>query len=177
MRALVPVLACLLLGCSTYIAPERILVLVPIAVTQAPEPLAGLRIHVANATAARAGEGETIDYNTLRLRAALQSALVDAGYVVVVDPDAPRDLVASIDADYHYHQAGYAEMITSLRLCTGNHEVFAVSAKLGYDDQGDLDREDMIRLVESLAESEALVAFASAEPEPESQDAIVKMAR
>ena len=74
-----------------------------------------MRIHVANTTASAAGE-VSFDYHTMPLRAALQSALVDAGYVVVVDPDAPRDLVAWIDADtHHYYRAGYDELLTSKR--------------------------------------------------------------
>jgi hypothetical protein len=191
MRALVPVLACLLLGCSGYTPPERIIVYVPITVTRPPEPLAGLRIHVADVTGERAiagGEANRVDSNTLKLRAALQSALVDAGYVLVVDPDAPHDLVAWMHADTHhyYYRNNYVELLTSLRLCTGNHEVLALSAKLKLDAQGDPDGEGMARLVESLAESDVLVEFASmqsnpalsigAEAEPEVEPAVVKVA-
>jgi hypothetical protein len=170
MRRFVLWLAAVLLlpmasGCTTAI-PE------PPKVASAPPELAGLRVHVANATSVRAeqaGERSVTGY-TLLVRGAVQDALERAGYVLVVDPDQPYDLEALVHTDYlmSMERVG-GTLLTSVTLQSPEQPDAAgcpcetieqLAGRVEVDENADIDPSGAVELVERMGRSPRLEAFA-----------------
>jgi hypothetical protein len=84
-------------------------------ITRAPLELSSLRIHVHQLATPPETPEDEYDYKhmpglTRELRDAFQAALVRAGYVVVVSRRDPRDLVATIQADWPLNGPGVASL-------------------------------------------------------------------
>lgn len=136
-------------------------------VAPAPPELAKLRFHVHNASFARSqAEHENVTGYTVYVRSAFARALVRAGYVVVTNPDDPYDLAARLDTE-HQSTGGNAmgTLTTSLTLRANGAVIAQLSTVVRIDEHADIDERDAIALVESLARSSELRAFA-ARPRP-----------
>jgi len=146
-------------GCSTPPPPVY-----PVAA--APPELAKLRFHVHNASHARSqADHENVTGYTLHVRNAFARALVRAGYVVVTNPDDPYDLLARIDTEHQSTGSATGTLTTSLTLRANGAVIAQLSTVVRIDEHADIDERDVIALVESLARSGELRAFA-ARPRP-----------
>lgn len=152
-------------GCSN-LPPER----PPPPVRAAPAALARLRIHVWHASDARAREEKEDDVTgyTLQVRGAVQKALTRAGYVVVVDPAASRDLEARIHTDYQSRSRGVGgTLVTSLVLMAPGGVLEQLSGALEVDEHASLDETGAARLVESIAASARVARYAESLKRPD----------
>ena len=156
MRTLLIVALLCCSACSS--APEALPAAKP-----APSSLAALRIHVRNAThrhASDAGEDRVTGY-TMLVRSAIQLGLSRAGYVVVVDPDAPHDLLATEHTDYQSRTGSIGGVLmTSLRLSAKGGDVDQWSGAVSIDAEADIIVADAVRIVEALPASRRLRQFA-----------------
>ena len=153
MRSFVLCLALSILGCSN-LPPDR----PPPPVRPAPAELSELRIHVVNASSARARAAREDDVTgfTLEVRGAFQSALARAGYVVIVEPTEHHDLDAQIDTDYQSDA-----LVTSLALRAPGGTVDQLSGSVRVGELATVAQEDVVELVERLARSERLLRYAA----------------
>jgi hypothetical protein len=139
-------------------------------VEPAPRALADLRIHVKNATRHHADEAGETSYTgyTMQVRGAVQRALAAAGYVVVVDPAAPRDLLAMVHTDY---QSGGkvvgGDLVTAITLTSGGREVEQLSGTVRVGDSSDILTPDAAALVEAIARSRRVQRFAAEVSRPD----------
>lgn len=131
-------------------------------VSRAPAQLAHLRIHVRNASQARVRQAEedATGY-TVMVRGAVQRALIRAGYVVVVDPDQPHDLEAQVDTDHHSLGAVRGALATTMTLSSPAGVVDQRSGVVAIGQDADIDERGAIAMVESLARSARLRAYAA----------------
>jgi hypothetical protein len=110
-----------------------------------PPELRGLRIHVRNATVARAGKENVSNY-TIDVRGAVQRALIRAGYVVVVDPSQPFDVVAEVNTNFY--QGPFSRTLTCSMTLRGPKAVIdQASGEVEIDEAGQVDERGVIVMV------------------------------
>ncbi len=140
-------------GCSSAPLP-----LPPIH--QAPADVASLRFFVINASddAARVAGETTVTGYTMMMRGAVQRSLTRAGFTVVVSPNAPADLLAKVDVESPWlNKPGMA----SMTLATPDGVVIEqVSGMVVLDENVDIDERGPVALVEMMARSPRITAFA-----------------
>lgn len=128
-----------------------------------------MRIHVHNATsqAARAdGEDDVTGY-TMMVRGAVQEALVKAGYVVVVDERAPRDVVAVVHTDYQSRGHIGGELVTALTLWTPSGEaVVQLAGSVLVDDHSRITPDDAVQIINALSSNPRTQSYAEKLNEP-----------
>ena len=158
------------LGCA-FVACSNLPVDRPLPpVASAPAALARLRIHVENATDARAREAheDSVTGYTMLVRAAIQRALERAGYVVIVEPNDPHDLVARIHTDYQTLSHGVGgTLVTSLTLIAPGGMLEQLSGEVIVDEHADIDPAGAVRLVEAIARSTRVERYSSALARPD----------
>ncbi len=145
-------------GCSSLRKPPPMG-----AVPEAPANLRAMRIHVHNATSQAAvadGEDSVTGY-TLMVRGAVQEALVKAGYVVVVDEHAPRDVVAVVHTDYQTRDPVGGELVTSMTLWTpAGDAVIQLAGAIEVDKHSHIQPDDAVKLVNALGQNPRTQAYA-----------------
>jgi hypothetical protein len=132
-----------------------------------PPELAGLRIHVLNASDAesRAAHEDVSGY-TMHVRGAVQRNLARAGYTVVVSRVEPRDLVALVQVNWEglsLHAVGGTGVVT-LTLQGPQEVVEQLSGLVKVDQQANLVEASVVPLVERIAASVRVQAFAASRP-------------
>ncbi|MGB1274308.1 MAG: hypothetical protein ACPG77_01055 [Nannocystaceae bacterium] len=160
---LVPVLT-LFAGCSHSRPP------IPMGpVSAAPTELQGMRIHVHNATSQAAqadGEDDVTGY-TMMVRGAVQEALVKAGYVVVVDDRAPRDVVAVVQTDYQSRGLTGGELVAALTLWTpAGQAVVQLAGSVLVDKHSRIAPDDAVQMIHALSRNPRTQAYAAKLNEP-----------
>jgi hypothetical protein len=122
-----------------------------------PRELAGLRVHVVNATSDEAQRaGENAAGYTMQLRADVQRALARAGYVVVVERDRPHDVAVEVTA--HWHVVGLETRgVASIELALPDGaRITQLSAAIDTTSGAYIDARSVARLVNALGASDAL---------------------
>jgi hypothetical protein len=153
MRLAFALLCALLLVATTACAPRP-----PIPVARAPVELSALTIHVLHAShGASQAAHENVNGYSVELRAAVQQALIRAGYTVVVDRSMPHDTEALIIFDGGGLRSAGAATLT---LTSDGRLVAQVSASVGIDDHADIEERGAVELVERLQRSPSLLEFA-----------------
>jgi len=153
LRSCVLVSLLAIAGCSSAPLP-----LPPIK--PAPPEVASLRFFVVNASdyAASAAGETTVTGNTIMARGAVQRSLTRAGFTVVVSPTAPADLFAKVDVDNPW--LGKPGMV-SMTLATPSGVVIEqVSGIFEHDENINVDERGPVALVEMMARSPRIIAFA-----------------
>lgn len=149
-------------GCSSGGPPPQP---PPPPVQQAPAELSKLLVHVHRLVTPPKTPEDEWDYHhmpgyTKGLRAAFQVQLTRAGYTVVLDRRAPRDIVATVQADWPYDHAGVA----TLKVTAGGRVIDQMSVEIPIIGKPPyttyLDEHAAVGLVHALSSSEAVRAFA-----------------
>lgn len=130
-------------------------------ITTAPTDLAGLRIHVHNATmrATEVAQETEVCWYDIYSRSQLQRALVRAGYTVVVNAEDPFDLRARLDVDWQRSDPSVA----TLTLEGPNGVIDQLSGRVARrpeeSEDDSVDPQGLIELVEAIAHSEAISRY------------------
>jgi hypothetical protein len=142
-----------LAGCTRTPAP-------PPPIHRAPVEIAALRVFVINASysAAEAANETTVTGYTIQMRQAVQRSLNRAGFTVVIAPNVPTDLLAKIDVESpSLDKPGMA----SMTLATPDGVVVEqVSELVILDEHVDIDERGPVGIVERMARSPRIAAFA-----------------
>lgn len=161
--ALVAAVAVVVSGCSSSSYPPKP---PPPTVERAPAELAALAIHVHRLVSPPETPEDEWDYQhmsglTRGLRQAFQLALTRAGYRVVVDRRDPRDLVATLHADWPHDRPGVA----TLKISARGQVVEQLSTEIPIVGEAPrtqhLEEHAAVSLVHALNASQAVRAFAS----------------
>jgi hypothetical protein len=162
-------MAALLCCCSSYPTPP------PATPVQAASPeMRLLRVHVYQGARPPETPEDERDYKTTPgythgLRRSFLGALQQAGYTVVLERTAPRDLVAVIHAEWLYDHPGVA----SLTLRRGDEVVDQLSVVVGLlgtpPHTVHLEQQAAVDLVDALTSSPRVQAFVRAHPRGESE--------
>jgi hypothetical protein len=130
-------------------------------VIAAPASHQRLRIHVENASDARAREaGETtVTGYTMNLRSTSAEALGRAGYTVVVDPREPRDLIAAIQSEPAPGEGRFGGLLTSITLRGRDGVVEQLSGRVDIDEHADIRAEQVVALIEAIGRSPKVGRF------------------
>jgi hypothetical protein len=153
LRSCVLILLVGLAGCSSAPIP-----LPPIRL--APAEVASLRIFVINASdyAARNAGETTVTGYTLYMRSAVQRSLTRAGFTVVVSPTDPTDLLAKVDVESP--NIGKPGMASMMLANPDGVVIEQISGIVELDENVDIDERGPIGLVERVAYSPRIEAFA-----------------
>jgi len=143
---------------------------VPPSVAAASRDVAAMRVVVVNADSRRAeaaGEREVSGF-TLAVRSAFQELLSRAGWVVVLDPDAPHDVELRVDTQYESRTAGdHGRLMTSLTLSAPRGIVEQQSGVVPVLEYADVDLGGVARLVEALGASPRVQRYAARVSRPD----------
>jgi hypothetical protein len=140
------------------------------SVVAASRDVAALRIVVTNADSRRAeaaGEREVTGF-TLAVRSAFQELLSRAGWIVVLDPDAPHDVELRVVTEYESRAAGdHGRLMTSLTLKAPGGVVEQQSGIVPVLEYADVDLQGVARLVEALGASVRVQRYAARVSRPD----------
>jgi hypothetical protein len=172
------VLVSMALGCSSASPPVEPKTY---ADPRALHELWSIRFHVYNSTYEKArASGEDVSHYTVDVRNAVERRLAQTGYVVVLDPASPFDLLAQVDADYHDLQSLGAALTCAMTLRSRSGVVEQLSWMVRLEKNGQVhesDGEDYSTrsMVQTLWTSEPLQRYAkllaSERAKPEGHDA------